>query len=158
MNPIEALLVEICGYLAPRPCLAEILDATRPFRRMDRPVERGWRNIVAYGRPVPRKLFPRRPLFAVTVAFQPLIRGEAEGAAMGDFLLSRVVWDLMRAFDDETPVLSCDDFVLKASQFDNFSTEPELEKERAAWTQRLRFRFDIVVPSCRGALETCYPC
>lgn len=156
---IRALYAHLCDTMNACPPLMSLLDPARPIRRMEWGVEEPWQDVLTYGRATRRRHVPgsRRPIYTITVEFAPWIRGEAAASTMGDLILADIEELLVKMFDDEQPKPdTCDEFIMLESMFDDFSTPAEFIDERQAWTQIHRFRFDIIVPSCRPVAENCF--
>lgn len=164
MSAIRSLYAFICDTVQDCPVIMEHLDPIYPLRRMQWGTERepGWTNVLTYGKAIRRRMDPdtTRPIYTFTVQFAPWIRGEAEALTMGDLILADIEDALIRIFQHEQPKPeTCDEFILLRSMYDDFSTEPIFDDTKQAWTQVHRFRFDIVVPTCRPVLENCStPC
>ena len=157
----RALLAHICDVVDSCTPLRAMFDVDSGVRRMEWGLEKPWQNVLTYGRATRRRRDPgeRRPIYAVTVEFAPWIRGEAAASTMGDLILADIEEYLMRIFDLERHGPdTCDEFILLESMFDDFSTPPDFDDTKQAWTQVHRFRFDIVVSNCKPPAENCFTC
>lgn len=159
-SAVRSLYAHLCDTIQGCEPIMEYLDVARGVRRMQMGIEEPWRNLLTYGRATRRRLEPetRNPIYSITVTLEPWIRGEPEAATAGDLILADIDHLLMALFDLQTvPSQTCSTLLVLRSTFDDFQTEPEFDTAKQAWHQAHRFRFDVVVPTCRPKAESCVP-
>lgn len=163
--------------------LMDILDDQDGIRRMDQfnpqhggdsetdfggaaADERAYRNVLTMGRLTRSNVagLENRPVFNVTVTFQPWLRGEESSG--GDLLLEDVQDWVLKALvwtggSSRPPNQSCvtdPGIVIMQARLDADTQVPVYNHEAQAWTKQFRMRFLISIGTCLPVAEPCTEC